>query len=121
MRILIVDDSMFMRHVLKTILEKHGFEVIGMAEDGTSAITLYMSLNPDAVTMDITMPGISGIETLKLIRGYDKNAKVVMISAMGNGRMIQDAILSGALNYIVKPFKEDSVMAVMNALKPRLS
>lgn len=114
MRVLIADDAMFMRNSLRIILEKAGFEVVGMAENGEEAFAMYKSLKPDIVTMDITMPVMDGLEALKAIRAYDKEAAVVMISAMGNEERVVAAVMSGAKNFIVKPFHAEKVIAVLS-------
>ena len=112
-RILIVDDAAFMRVAIKTMLERNGFEVVGEAENGAAGIKKYKECNPDIVTMDITMPEMSGIEALKAIRRHDPKAKVVMVSAMGQEGMIREAILHGAKSFIVKPFKEEHVIQTL--------
>jgi len=113
-RVLVVDDAAFMRMSLKNILERNGFQVAGEAENGFVAISKYKELNPDIVTMDITMPELNGIEALKKIKNFDSKAKVVMVSALGQEQMIKEAILSGASYFIVKPFKEEHVIEVLN-------
>lgn len=115
-RVLIVDDAAFMRLTLKTILEKHGFEVVGEGEDGATGIVKYKELKPDIVTMDITMPEISGIEALRAIMEMDPGAKVVMVSAMGQKPLVTEAIESGAKGFIVKPFKEERVINTLNGI-----
>lgn len=109
-RILIVDDAAFMRMMIKDILSKNGFEVVGEAQDGIQAIEKYKELKPDLVTLDITMPEMDGITALKEIRSMDPNAKVIMCSAMGQQAMVIDAIQAGAKDFIVKPFQADRVM-----------
>lgn len=115
-RVLIVDDAVFMRNTLKMMLERNSFEVVGQAEDGVQAIEEYIRLQPDIVTMDITMPKMSGIDALLKIKATDPSAKVVMITAMGNEIMVREAIVSGAVNFIVKPFQEDKVIEVLKRL-----
>ncbi len=110
MRVLIVDDSTFMRVSLKTILQKNGYEIVGEAENGEKAVSQYKRLLPDVVTMDITMPIKDGISALKEIKEYDQRAKIIMISAMGQESMVREAVLSGAEMFIVKPFKEDYIV-----------
>lgn len=105
--VLIVDDTMFMRSCIRRILEKNLFQVIGEAEDGTIAVQKYAELKPDFVTMDITMPGMNGIETIKKIKAIDSNAKIVVVSALGQEMMVVRAISAGALSFIVKPIKEE--------------
>lgn len=115
-RVLIVDDAAFMRLAIKTMLENNGFDVVGEAEDGHSAVRKYKELTPDIVTMDITMPEMSGIEALKKIREYDSKAKVIMVSAMGQEGMVRESIISGAKSFIVKPFLEEQVVKTLNKI-----
>src|SRR5690606_27996797 len=109
-RVLIVDDAIFMRMKLKDILEKNGFEVVAEAQNGLDAIEKFKSERPDLVTMDITMPDMDGITALKGIKEIDPSAKVVMCSAMGQQSMVMDAIKSGAIDFIVKPFDSERVI-----------
>lgn len=109
-KVLIVDDAAFMRMMIKDILTKNGFEVVGEASDGLQAVEKYQELKPDLVTMDITMPDMDGIAALKEIKKLDSNAKVIMCSAMGQQAMVIDAIQAGANDFIVKPFQADRVM-----------
>jgi len=109
-KILIVDDAAFMRMMIKDILEKNGFEVIGEAKNGMKAVELYKKERPDVVTMDITMPVMDGIQAVKEIRAFDPTAKIIMCSAMGQQSMVMDAIKSGARDFIVKPFQPDRVL-----------
>lgn len=117
-RILVVDDAAFMRMMIKDILSKNGFEVVGEASDGAEAVEKYKELQPDLVTMDITMPEMDGITSLKKIQEIDPNAKVIMCSAMGQQTMVIDAIQAGAKDFIVKPFQADRVL---EAIKKTLS
>lgn len=112
-KVLIVDDAAFMRAAIKTILERNGFEVVGEAENGAIGVRKYQELRPDIVTMDITMPEMTGLEALKHIRSFDPDAKVIMITAMGQEHLVKEAILSGAKSFIVKPFKEDHVVQTL--------
>ena len=109
-KVLIVDDAAFMRMMIKDILEKNGFEVIGEANNGIKAVELYKKERPDVVTMDITMPDMDGIEAVKAIKAFDATAKVIMCSAMGQQTMVMDAIRAGARDFIVKPFQADRVI-----------
>ncbi|MBY6271044.1 MAG: two-component system response regulator [Caldibacillus debilis] len=109
-RILVVDDAAFMRMMIKDILVKNGYQVVGEAADGKQAVEKYRELNPDLVTMDITMPEMDGIAALKEIRSFDPDAKIVMCSAMGQQAMVIDAIQAGAKDFIVKPFQADRVL-----------
>lgn len=116
-RVLVVDDAAFMRVSIKNMLTKHGYEVIGEAENGKIAIQKYQELAPDIVTMDITMPEMDGLASLKKILAINPAANVVMISAMGQESMVREAVLSGAKGFIVKPFKEDIIISALNNLQ----
>ncbi len=109
-KILVVDDAAFMRMMIKDILTKNGYEVVGEAENGVIAVSKYKELTPDLVLMDITMPEMDGIEAVKAIKAHDGNAKVVMCSAMGQQAMVIEAIQSGAKDFIVKPFQADRIL-----------
>ncbi len=112
-KVLIVDDTGFMRLSIRTMIEKNGFEVADEAENGKEAVEKYIACKPDVVTMDITMPEMNGIEALKAIRKYDPAAKVIIVSAMGQELLVKEAIISGALSFIIKPFKEDDIIKVL--------
>ncbi len=109
-RVMIVDDAVFMRMMVKDILEKNGFEVIAEAENGAVAVEKYKANRPDLVTMDITMPEMNGIEALKEIKKHDATAKIIMCSAMGQQAMVMDAIKAGAADFIVKPFNAERIL-----------
>ena len=109
-KVLVVDDAAFMRMMIKDILRKGGYEVVGEAEDGAKAIEKYRELHPDLVTMDITMPDMDGITAVKEIRKIDPNAMIVMCSAMGQQAMVIDAIQAGAKDFVVKPFQPERVL-----------
>jgi len=109
-KVLIVDDAAFMRMMIKDILTKNGFEVVGEAENGVKAVEKFQELRPDLTTMDITMPEMDGITAVKQIKKIDPNAKVIMCSAMGQQAMVIEAIQSGARDFIVKPFQPDRVL-----------
>lgn len=113
-KILIVDDAAFMRMSLKAILESNGFEVVGEAPNGKVGVEKYIALKPDLVTMDITMPELDGIGALQEIRKFDPNAKVVMVSAMGQEKFVRDSVMQGAKSFIVKPFKNDHVIKTLS-------
>lgn len=116
-RILVVDDAAFMRMMLKDILSKNGYEIVGEGENGAIGLEKYLELRPDLVTMDITMPEMDGITAIKEIRRIDPSARVIMCSAMGQQAMVIDAIQAGAKDFIVKPFQPDRVLeAVAKAL-----
>lgn len=109
-RILIVDDAVFMRMMLKDILTKNGYEVVGEASNGKEAYDKYKELKPDIVTMDITMPEVDGLQALKNIKADFPEAKIIMCSAMGQQVMVVEAIQCGARDFIVKPFQADRVI-----------
>ncbi|KAB2335540.1 response regulator [Bacillus mesophilum] len=109
-KILIVDDAKFMRLTLSNILKKAQHEIVGEAETGIEAINLYRTLQPDLVTLDITMPEMSGLEAMREIKKEFPSAKIIMCSAMGQQKMIVEAIESGAKDFIVKPFDESRVL-----------
>ncbi|WP_209121944.1 response regulator [Alkalihalobacillus sp. BA299] len=111
--VLIVDDAAFMRMMIKDILTKNDFEIVGEAANGQEAVEKFKELSPDIVTMDITMPEKDGIEALRDIKNIDPNAKVIMCSAMGQQAMVIDAIQSGAKDFIVKPFQADRVIEAL--------
>ncbi|SHE57903.1 response regulator [Clostridium fallax] len=116
-KVLIVDDAAFMRMMIKDILEKNGFEIVGEASNGLKAVELYKKEKPDVITMDITMPDMDGIEAVKEIRKLDSNVKIIMCSAMGQQTMVMDAIRAGANDFIVKPFQAERVLeAIKKAL-----
>jgi len=118
-KILIVDDAAFMRMMIKNIITKYGYEVAGEAENGKQAVALYSELRPDLVTMDITMPEMDGIESVKAIRALDQSANIIMISAMGQQAMVMDAIQAGARDFIVKPFQQERVMQAIERVLNR--
>ena len=108
-KILVVDDAMFMRNKTSKLLQENGYEVVE-ASNGEEAVARYMRENPDLVLMDITMPVLDGIESLKQLRAYDAEAKVVMVTALGQKSMVLEAIKAGARDFIVKPFQPDQLL-----------
>ncbi|HBG16693.1 MAG TPA: two-component system response regulator [Firmicutes bacterium] len=117
-RILLVDDAQVIRVMLTKILKAAGYEIAGEASNGLEAVEKYKDLNPDLVTMDITMPTMSGIEAVREIRKYDPEAKIIMCSAIGQKSMVIEAIEAGARNYIIKPFEPQKVINVISAVLP---
>ncbi|MDP4095010.1 MAG: response regulator [Bacillota bacterium] len=115
-KVLIVDDAAFMRMTIKAMLQKNGFEIAGEAENGSDGLKKYRECHPDIVTMDITMPEMDGLQGLREIKKFDPNAKVVMVSAMGQEKMVMEAIMSGAKTFIVKPFKEEHVIETLKKI-----
>ncbi|AIF69317.1 chemotaxis protein CheY [Palaeococcus pacificus DY20341] len=115
-RILVVDDAAFMRMLLKKILTQAGHQVIGEASNGEEAIEKYKELKPDLVTMDIIMPKMDGISAVGEIVKIDQNAKVVMITAVGQEAKVMKALKNGAKGYIVKPFQAPKVIEEINRI-----
>ncbi|MBP5442191.1 MAG: response regulator [Treponema sp.] len=119
-RVLVVDDSMFVAKQLTQILSSDGYEIVATAQDGKEGVDKYKELCPnvDIVTMDITMPRMDGITALEQIVAFDKNAKVVMVSALGKEELVKKSLLAGAKNYIVKPLDRQKVLErISSALK----
>ncbi|WP_102028316.1 response regulator [Salirhabdus sp. Marseille-P4669] len=113
-KVLVVDDAQFMRLTLSNILKKAGFEVVGEASDGQMAVDMYDQLKPDLVTMDITMPTMNGLDATREILKQDPNAKIVMCSAVGQQKIVVEAIQMGAKDFIVKPFDETRVVETIH-------
>jgi two-component system chemotaxis response regulator CheY len=114
--VLVADDLKFIKLVLRELLEKAGFRVIGEASNGEEAVDLYQSKRPDVVLMDITMPKMDGLAALKQILKLDPEAKVIMCSALGQQSLIVQALQLGAKDFIVKPFREDRVVAAIKKI-----
>jgi two-component system, chemotaxis family, chemotaxis protein CheY len=112
-RVLIVDDAVFMRDMIKDIFSGGDYEIVGEAVHGVEAVDKYKELRPDLVTMDIVMPFKSGIEATKEILAFDDKATIIMCSALGQESLVMEAIEAGAADFIVKPFKADDVLAVV--------
>ncbi len=115
-KVLVVDDTVFMRTSLRLLLERNDFEVVGEADNGLVAINKYREFMPDLVTMDITMPEMDGLQALKAIRQINANAKVVMVSAMGQEAQVRESILNGAISFIVKPYKDENVINTLRKI-----
>ncbi len=115
-KILIADDAAFMRMSLKSMLERNGYEIVGEAENGAIAILKYKELKPDIVTLDITMPVLDGIEALKQIKAFDQSATIIMISAMGQESIVREAVVAGAVGFIIKPFNEETVVKAFSKM-----
>jgi two-component system chemotaxis response regulator CheY len=119
--ILIVDDAMFMRALCGRLLEENGYTVV-QAQNGAEAITKYREVRPDAVLLDITMPEMDGVQALKEIKAIDPGAKVAMVTAVGQQAMVMTALKAGAMEFVMKPFDAEKVLAAvqkMLATKPR--
>ncbi|TNJ62538.1 response regulator [Paenibacillus hemerocallicola] len=113
-KILIVDDSSVMRKNIRTVLERAGHEVVGEASDGREVLTSYINLRPDLITLDISMPTMDGTDAIKTLLRSFPQAKVVMVSAIGQKQQVLDAIKLGAKSYIVKPFEADKLLEVVD-------
>ena len=116
-KVLVVDDAAFMRMMLKDILSKNGYEVVGEGVNGNDGFEKYKELKPDIVTLDITRPECDGLQCLKKIKEFDAAANVVMCSAMGQQAMVIESIQSGAKDFIVKPFQQDRVLESLAKIK----
>lgn len=119
LRVMIVDDALFMRNMLKDICMRAGFEVVAETDNGETAVELYREHRPELVTMDIVMPRRSGIEALQDIMAADPQARVVMVSALGQDSLVLEAVEAGARDFIVKPFKEEKVLDVIRRVTAR--
>jgi len=112
-RVLVCDDSILMRKMVKDTLIDDGWEVAGEAGNGEESVTKYHKMQPDAVTLDIVMPGTDGLYALKKIMAADPSAKVVVVSALNQTQLISDAIRSGAHDFIAKPFLPEQLQQTM--------
>lgn len=115
-RAMVVDDSPYIQKQLMKILENHGCEVVATASNGLEAIKKYKELKPDFVTLDLVMPQMGGIQTLVLLKKIDPGALVIMVSSMSAKDKIMECAKAGASHYILKPFEEDKVVAVLNKI-----
>ena len=114
LKIMIVDDSSIIRKIFAKNLEELGHSVCVAAKDGREAISLYEKHKPDLVTMDVTMPIMNGIESLKAIRKKDKDAKIIMVTSHGEERLVMEAITNGAKGYILKPITKENIEQAIN-------
>jgi two-component system chemotaxis response regulator CheY len=110
-KVLIVDDATIIRLMLKKMLSRYGVVVVGEALDGEEAVRMYDALQPDFVTMDITMPNLDGITATSRILSKDPEARIIMVSALGQERKVKEAIGAGAMDFIVKPLKEERLIS----------
>jgi two-component system chemotaxis response regulator CheY len=116
-RVLVVDDANFMRMIVKDTLTPHGFVIVGEASNGNEAVTKYVQLRPDLVTMDITMKEKDGVEAAREILARDPNARIVMVTALGQEKMLMDCMTLGVRDFVVKPFEPQRMLsAVQKAL-----
>ena len=112
-RVLIVDDANFMRMIVKDTLTPHGFEICGEAVNGIEAVTKYDELKPDLVTMDITMKEKDGLEAAREILAKDPNARIVMVTALGQEKMLMDSLALGVKDFVVKPFESQRIVSAV--------
>ena len=118
-RLLVVDDALLMRKMIRDVAAEAGWEVAGEARDGAEAVALYEALRPDLVTMDVVMPGMGGLEALRQIRAADPGAQVVMVTALDQKQTLMESIRDGALDFIVKPFERERVLGLLSKVKAR--
>ncbi|KOY80703.1 response regulator [Lysinibacillus macroides] len=114
--VLVVDDTLFMRVAISNMFTEWGYEVVGKAVNGKEAVAMYRALQPDLVTMDVTMPVMNGIAAVKKIIPEFPDAKIIMITALGQQKLIVEAIESGAKDFITKPFEPEKLKAVADQL-----
>ncbi len=113
-RVLITDDAAFMREMLREIITEGGYEVVAEAADGEETLARFNEYHPDVVTLDIVMPGKSGLEVLRELTALYSSACVVMCSALGQEALVMEALEAGAKEYIIKPFKPEQVLGALN-------
>jgi len=118
-RVLIADDAAFMREMLRDILTGAGFEVVAEASNGDEAVSSYREHSPDIVTLDIVMPGKSGLDALGEILEADPTARIVMCSALGQEALVMEALETGAKDFVVKPFKPEQVVSALEKVVPK--
>ena len=114
--VLIVDDSVYMRAQIKSSLVEKGFEVVGEAKDGESAIDMAMETNPDLITLDNILPDMMGLDVLKTLKEGGLESKILMISAVGQDAVIAKSREYGATDYIVKPFTAEKLIVVVESI-----
>jgi two-component system, chemotaxis family, chemotaxis protein CheY len=115
-RLLVVDDALFMRKLIRGVAAEAGWDVVGEAGNGAEAVTLYQEHHPDLVTMDLVMPVMGGLEALRQIRAIDPQAKVVVVTALDQKQALMDSIRDGAIDFIVKPFERQRVLKLLAKL-----
>lgn len=115
-KILIVDDSRTSRKILRTLLEEAGHEIVAEAENGQDGVEKFKEFKPDVTTLDITMPVMDGLEALKLIKEFDKSAKVIMVTAAGQQNKMVEAIKVGASEFVTKPFEKENILKLIEKM-----
>ncbi len=118
MKVLIVDDSTYIRNTIRNTLEENGFEVIGEAKDGETAIDLALDLNPDIITLDNILPDMTGMDVLKILRKNAHHSYVVMISAIGQESSKENAGELGANHYMIKPIDHPYLVEILKGVDP---
>jgi two-component system chemotaxis response regulator CheY len=118
-RLLVVDDALFMRKMIRDVAVEAGWEVAGEARNGLEAVELYDRLRPDLVTMDVVMPEMGGLEALRKIRAVDPDAQVVMVTALDQKQTLLESIRDGAIDFIVKPFDRGRIVSLLSKVRAR--
>lgn len=119
-RLLVVDDALLMRRLIRDAAIEAGWEIAGEAGNGREAVELYRTLRPDLVTMDVVMPEMTGLEALRQIRAVDPDARVVMVTALDQKQTLVEAIRDGALDFVVKPFDRQRITGLLDRVRSRL-
>ena len=118
-RLLVVDDALLMRKLIRDVALEAGWDVAGEAANGAEAVALYRRLRPDLVTMDVVMPEMGGLEALREIRAFDPDARVIMVTALDQKQTILESIQGGAIDFIVKPFDRGRMASLLGKLGGR--
>ncbi|MDF2925276.1 MAG: CheY4 [Paenibacillaceae bacterium] len=113
-KVMVVDDTAFMRMVMRSLLEGMGHKVVAEAANGAEAVRMYQTVRPDLITMDITMPELDGISAVRKIKQMDSSARIIMCSAMGQREMVLEAIRNGAADFVVKPVQKERLLAAVS-------
>src|SRR4029078_10381754 len=115
-RLLVVDDALFMRKLIRGVAAEAGWEVVAEAGNGQEAVALYAEHRPDLVTMDLVMPVMGGLDALRKIRELDPRAQVIVVTALDQKQALMDSIRDGARDFIVKPFERERVLNLLHKL-----
>ncbi len=118
MKVLIVDDSTYIRSTIRATLEQHGFEIVGEAGNGEKAIDLALELEPEIITLDNILPDMTGLDVLKALNQNNHSSYVVMISAVGQQSSQQEAFDLGAQHYLIKPFDHNKLVSILKTVEP---
>jgi two-component system chemotaxis response regulator CheY len=118
-RLLVVDDAMIMRKLIKDVAVEAGWQIVGEAKNGAEAVAMYQALRPDLVTMDLVMPVMGGNEALRQIRAVDPEAQVVVVTALDQKQTLMESIRDGAMDFIVKPFERDRIVNLLSKVQAR--